>query len=343
MAIKTTVIGSYPRYPKLLSEDFDTRWLVVPEDNLDKAWKDKSNLQQVQEEATRWAVRQQEDAGVNLITDGEQKRGNYVLYHCQHLEGIDFARKEEKVYRDGKVKSLVPVVRAPVRAKGRFLVDDYLFLRSLTRKDVKMTIPGPVTIVDSIKDAYYGNERLLALDIARAINEEVKALVKAGCTTIQLDEPVFIRDPVKFLAFGIEALQACFADVENIVKQIHICRGYPKKGVEKTQMERYAGIVEALSTAGVDGIAVEDAHEHLPLEIFRRFGTTKVILGVVDIGNPRVETVDEIRQRINEVLTVIPEDRLLVAPDCGLLLLPPEIALAKLKNMVEAAQINKHL
>lgn len=336
--IQTTVIGSYPKYSKLIGKDFNTKWLVVPENNLDAGWKDKQNLESLQKEAIRWAVREQEEAGLDVVTDGEQKRGNYILYHCQHLEGLDFAHKEEKTFRDGHVKGLVPVVRGQIKSRSHFLVEDFKYLQSLTNKQIKVTIPGPVTIIDSVKDAYYFDERKLALDLAKAIRKEVLALAEAGCTLIQFDEPVFIRDPKKFFSYGLEALQACFEGVNNITKQVHICRGYPKEGVPKTEASRYAQIIESLSTLDIEAIAIEDAHEHLGLDIFRRFGSKKVILGVVDIGNPLVETVEEIENRIKEVLEVVPPERLMIAPDCGLLLLKPEIAKAKLTNMVLAAR-----
>ena len=336
--IQTTVIGSYPRYPGLIGNDFNTKWLVVPEDNLDKGWKDKKNLKRLQEEAIRWVVKEQEEAGLDVITDGEQKRGNYVLYHCQHLEGFDFINKEEKVFRGGYVKGLVPVVRGIVKTKGHFLVDDFKFLKSLTNKQIKVTIPGPLTIVDSVKDSYYFDERKLALELAKAIRVEVKALAEAGCTLIQFDEPVFIRDPKRFFSYGLEALQVCFEGVDGITKQVHICRGYPKEGVPKTDIARYAQIIEALSTLDIDAIAIEDAHEHLNLEVFKKFGSKRIILGVVDIGNPRVETIEEIENRIKEVLKIVLPEQLLVAPDCGLLLLKPEIAKAKLINLVLAAR-----
>ncbi|HLD73170.1 MAG TPA: cobalamin-independent methionine synthase II family protein [Candidatus Nanoarchaeia archaeon] len=336
--IQTTVIGSYPKYPPLIGKDFDTKWLVVPENNLDSGWKDKDNLESLQKEAIRWAVREQEEAGLDVVTDGEQKRGNYVLYHCQHLDGFDFVNKEEKIFRDGYVRGLVPVVRGQIKAKEHFLVNDFKFLKSLTDRQIKVTIPGPVTIIDSVKDTFYFDERTLALDLAKAIRAEVLALAEAGCTLVQFDEPVFIRDPQKFFSYGLEALQACFEGINNITKQVHICRGYPKEDVPKTDAARYARIIEALSTIDIDAIAVEDAQEHLDLDIFKKFGSKKIILGVVDIGNPRIETVVEIEDRINEVLKVVPPERLLIAPDCGLLLLKPEVAKAKLSNMVLAAK-----
>lgn len=343
--IKTTVIGSYPKYPPLIDKNFDIRWLVSPGENLDKGWKSKKNLEELQQEAIRWAVQEQEEAGIDILTDGEQRRGNFVLYHCQHLAGFDFVNKLEKKLRGGTRSELVPTIKGLVKNKDQFLVNEFEFLKTLTGKEIKVTIPGPLTIIDSSKDLFYNDERMLALDIAKAIRKEVKTLVEAGCKIIQFDEPAFIREPQKFFDYGIDALEECFRDVKDITTIVHICRGYPNKEKDvKAEKANYERVVEALSKTNIDQIAIEDAHEHLDSDIFKKFGSKKIILGVVDIGNKRVETVEEIENRIKEVLTVVPPERLLIAPDCGLLLLNPEIAKAKLTNLVIAARnINKLL
>ena len=179
----------------------------------------------------------------------------------------------------------------------------------------------------------------MAFDLARAIQKEVQSLVQAGCSIIQIDEPVSIREPQKFFDFGLKALEICFEGAEEISKEVHICRGYPNNERDtKAEIKAYGQVIEALSHSTVDKIAVEDAHEHLDLEVFKKFGSKGIILGVVDIGNPHVETIEEIKKRINEVLTVVPPERLEVSPDCGLLLLSPEIAKAKLTNLVLAAR-----
>jgi len=343
--IHTTVIGSYPRYPKLVGTGFNPRWLLLSGNNVDWANKERLQITELQDQAVRWAVKEQEEAGVEVITDGEQRRSNYILYHCQHLEGIDFINKEEKDLREGKIKVVVPVIRGQIKPKELFLAKEFLFMESLTHKQVKVTIPGPLTIIDSIKDSYYYDEKKLAFDLAKAIREEVKSLAEAGCKIIQIDEPVSIREPKKFLDYGLKALETCFGEVQGMTKEVHICRGYPNKEKDtKTEINRYALVIEALSHSVIDRIAVEDAHEHLQLDIFQKFGSKDVILGVVDIGNERIETVEEIEQRIKEVLTMVSPEKLLVAPDCGLLLLPPEIAKAKLTNLVLAAgRINQKI
>lgn len=337
--LKTTVIGSYPKYPKLVSEDFKVEWLVSPGDNLDKGWSSKKDLKELQDEAVRWAVKEQETAGVDIITDGEQRRGNFVFYHCQHLEGFDFLHKEEKSLRGGTRVEAVPTIRGKVRNKEHFLVDEFKFLKSLTNREIKVTVPGPLTIIDSSKDTYYNNERALALDLAKAIREEVKALAVAGCKIIQFDEPAFIREPEKFFDYGLEALQKCFEGVEGITKVVHICRGYPNKERNiKAEKEKYGKIIEALSISRIDRISIEDAHENLNLGLFEKFGQKEVVLGVVDIGNESIEAVEKIEMRVRDVLRVISPEKLYIGPDCGLLLLRPEIARSKLKNMVIAAK-----
>jgi len=334
--IKTSVIGSYPKYPKLVGEDFNPRWLLVSEYKED--WI-KNKTKELYDEAVRWAIKEQEESGVDVVSDGEQRRTNYILYHCHHLDGFDFANKEELVCRGGKVKTFVPVIRGSVKATKLFLADEFRFLQSLTKKEIKVTIPSPLTIIDSVKDSYYFDEKKLAFDIARAIQKEVQSLVQAGCSVVQIDEPVSIREPKKFFDFGLKALEICFEGADGISKEVHICRGYPNNERDtKAEIKAYEQVIEALSHSVVDKIAVEDAHEHLDLEVFKKFGSKKIILGVVDVGNPRIETVEEIENRIKEVLKVVSPDKLLVAPDCGLLLLKPEIAKAKLTNLVLAAR-----
>ncbi len=337
--IKTTVIGSYPKYPRLIGEDFDTKWLVSPGNNLDEIWKNKDNLEEIQKEAICWAVSEQEKAGIDIITDGEQRRGNFVFYHCQHLKGFDFANKEEKKLRGGSRSELVPTIKGIIKNKEPFLVKEFEFLRSITEKEIKITIPGPSTIIDSSKNLFYNNEKKLALDIAKAIREEVKSLAEAGCRIIQFDEPIFIREPQKFLEYGIYALEECFSGIKGITAIVHICRGYPHKEKDiKAEKSNYAKVVEVLSKTNIDQIAIEDAHEHMDLDFFKRFGSKTVILGSVEIGGIKVESIDEIQKRIEEVLTIVPPEQLQISPDCGLLLLHPEIAKAKLTNLAAAVK-----
>lgn len=337
--LKTTVIGSYPKYPPLIKGEFNVRWLVSPGDNLDSGWKDKENLEKLQNEAIKWAVKEQEEAGLDIITDGEQKRGNFVFYHCQNLEGFDFKNKEIKQIRGKSRAELVPVIKGPVKHKEFFLVNEFYFLKSLTNRQIKVTIPGPSTIIDSTKDLHYNDEKELALDLAKAIKKEVEQLSRAGCKIIQIDEPVFVREPEKFFEYGLNTLQNCFKGIEGIEKVVHICRGYPSKEKDvKAQKDNYERIIEELSNSIIDRIAVEDSHEKLDLKVFEKFGKKEVVLGAVDIGNEQVETVEKIRNRIREVLEIIPPERLFIAPDCGLLLLEPEIAKAKLTNLVKAAK-----
>lgn len=337
--LKTTVIGSYPKYPPLVNGEFDVRWLISPGNNLDKGWRNKENLEKLQNKAIRWAVKEQEETGLDVITDGEQKRGNFVFYHCQHLDGFDFDNKETKLIRGKSRTELVPVIRGPIRHKEFFLLDEFYFLKFLTNKQIKVTIPGPSTIMDSVKDLYYNDEKEVVLDLAKAIRKEVNELSSAGCDIIQFDEPVFVREPEKFFEYGITALQDCFKGVGGIEKVVHICRGYPSKEKDvKAQKNNYGKIIEALSSSTIDRIAVEDGHEHLDLEIFKKFRDKEVVLGAVDIGNEQIEKVEEIRSRIIKVLEIVPPEKLFIAPDCGLLLLDPEVAKAKLKNLVKAAK-----
>lgn len=209
---------------------------------------------------------------------------------------------------------------------------------------MKITLPGPMTITDSVVDQYYGNQKILGNVLAKFINTEIKALVSAGCKTIQVDEPVLMRYPDQALEYGIEQLSSCFNGVSasDVVKTVHLCCGYPnyldEVGYKKADKDAYVLLADRLDQAGFDQISIEDAHRHNDLSLFQQFKKSKIVLGSVQIACSRVESVEEIRTRLQQVLTVLPADRLIVAPDCGLGFLPTKIAKEKLRNMVEAAK-----
>ncbi|OIO65256.1 hypothetical protein AUJ68_03755 [Candidatus Woesearchaeota archaeon CG1_02_57_44] len=340
--LNVSVIGSYPKYHKLLPKDFDPVWLTRPGENLDRAWKNREDLEPLFQEAIRWAVKEQAEAGIDIVTDGEQRRGNFVLYHCQHLAGFDFQHMEKRHLRAGTRFEAVPVVTGPVRAKEHFLVDELRFTQSLTKKPVKVTMPGPLTIIDSVKDKHYGDEKKLAFALAEALNSEARALADAGCAVVQFDEPAFIREPEKFKTWGLDALKACIKGV-GCATAVHICRGYPAPGRDvKAHTRLYGDVLGALAKSGISRICVEDSTEHLPLSIYGQFGSCGLELGLVNIGEHAVENPDAIAARVREVLKVIKPERLWLAPDCGLLLLPPAVAKAKLAALVAASDLLKN-
>ena len=294
--------------------------------------------------ATSEIISDQEECGIDILTDGEVRRENYIHYHCRHLEGIDFTNLTEKVARTGNYKCWLPTIKSKVKAKEPFLVEEWKQNQSLTTKDLKITIPGPMTITDTIANTFYKSDEKMGEDLADAINVEIKRLVDAGCKYIQVDEPLFARKPQNAINFGIQNLERCFKDVEdkNIEKITHICCGYPDKldaiDYPKAPLDSYSKISKALDESIIDTVSIEDAHRYNNLEFLKDFNNTKVIFGLIKVASSQIETKEEIVSRINDAIKFIDKKQLVVAPDCGLGHLPRDLAKTKLKIMVEAAK-----
>jgi 5-methyltetrahydropteroyltriglutamate--homocysteine methyltransferase len=291
---------------------------------------------------TQEAVRAQVAAGIDVPSEGEIRREHYIYYHLRHLGGVSFADLTETVMRGGNWRGSVPTVTAPVEAGQPFLVADWQTAQAATSRPVKITIPGPLTIIDSIADRHYGAPERLARDLARALNVEIRRLAAAGCRWIQVDEPVFARKPEAALAYGIDALALCFHGLDRAVARVvHICCGYPKAldldDYAKADAGAYFELAGALDAAPIDVVSLEDAHRPNDLGLLERFTRTKVILGVVQIARSEVETVASIQARLRAALGHIEPERLIAGPDCGLIMLDPATALAKLRHLAEAA------
>ena len=315
--LTTTVIGSWPKPPWLSSPHHDTSgWRI------DRDWRFQGEeLRKKQDQATEWALRQQEATGVDIVSDGEERRDNYIYYHCRHLDGFDFEHRICTAGRSGAWEWAMPTITGPIASRQVFLPADYQFVRHRTDRRVKMSIPGPMTIVDSAKDEYYRDEAALTMDLAAAIRQEVEALADTGCEIIQFDEPAFIRYPQKMSDHGLRALEACFQGITGITTSVHICRGYPVDSYTKASIDSYDLIVPMLAGSKIDQISIEGGAQPLDLDLLRRFGDKDVIFGLVDVGEPRVETVEEIEARIRQVLDHIEPDRLYLGPDCGMIFL----------------------
>ena len=258
------------------------------------------------------------------------------------LTGIDFKKMTAKSFREGTEEGMVPTVRGPIRATHTFLVNDWKFAQSFTDKPVKITMPGPLTISDTLADDYYGSKMRLGADFADALNQEILELAQSGCRHIQIDEPVFVRQIENAFDFGFENIDRAFYKCPgNVTRTVHMCCSYPDRLDNPTYPQgppdSYAHLMDAIEDSSIMAISIEDAHDHIELSIVEKLKTTKVILGVVAIGKSRVESVEEIRGRLGEVLLYIDADRLLAAPDCGLGLLGRDLTLQKLKNMSTAA------
>ena len=293
--------------------------------------------------ATREVVAEQAAIGIDIPTDGEIRRANYIHYHCSHWEGFEPDTLTECTMRNGAWTAEVPTFTGPVAARGPFLVRDWEVAQAATERPVKMTVPGPLTIADSTATLLDPDRRAWCADLADALNVEIRRLADAGCRHIQVDEPVFARLPDQALDFGVETLARCFRGVpDGVMRIMHMCCGYPD-GLDETDYvkadpEVYLRLAGAVEASVVDAVSIEDAHRHNDLALLDAFARTTVILGVVEIASSRVETVDEIVARLRAALEHIDADRLVAAPDCGLIMLGSDLTRAKLGRLVEAAR-----
>lgn len=284
-------------------------------------------------------------AGISIPTDGEVRRENYIHYHCRHLEGFDFKTLEHRVLRDGAYETDLPAIRAPISHSGKtYGPHDYLASQNVSSRPVKFTLPGPLTIMDTTADCFYDDRPRLNAVLAETVNREILALVDAGCQYIQVDEPLFARKVKDALDFGMEGLERCFHNVpKSVTRVVHMCCGYPDHlddvDYKKADPDSYHQLSSAIDAAAFDQISIEDAHCCNNLDLLDKLPSKTVIFGAVAIASSRVETVDEVVARLRAVLQHIDRDRLVVAPDCGLGLLTPELAEAKLKVMCQAAAL----
>jgi 5-methyltetrahydropteroyltriglutamate--homocysteine methyltransferase len=345
----TTVIGAYPKPNYLKITDWfnasggtDTQFPTKFYNNEIKQMGNEAEELFIR--ATKEIIHDQEECGIDIITDGEVRRENYIHYHCRHLEGIDFNNLTEKVARTGNYKCWLPTITNKVSAADPFLVDEWKSNQTLTDKPLKITIPGPMTITDTIANSYYKSDDEMGYDLAIAINIEIKRLVEAGCKYIQVDEPLFARKPENALNFGISNLEKCFEGINDgsIEKITHICCGYPDKidaiDYPKAPLDSYKKIAKALDNSIIDSVSIEDAHRYNDLSLLSDYQNTKVIFGVIKIASSSIETEEEIENRILEALNYILKEQLILAPDCGLGHLSRELAIQKLKIMCSVAK-----
>ena len=346
MPLRTTCLGAYPKPDYVPIRD----WFQVGHEAENyneavlKGWQQgqSDDAQSLLDRATAEVIDDQLQCGIDLPTDGEVRRDNYVHYQCRHFDGFDFENLTKRVLRNGAYTAHLPTIRSEVKYSGQSaLVRDWKMAEKEAGRPVKITLPGPMTISDTTADDYYHDPERQAHGLADALNQEVLALVEAGCKNIQIDEPIFARKPEQALAFGMETLAKCFSGVpEDVNTVVHMCCGYPSKlddaDYPKADQESYVKIARA-----IDGItkqiSIEDAHRHNPPELFELFEKSDLIVGFVKIASSQVETVDEIRFRMEEVLKILPSDRVIAAPDCGLGFLGRKLAMQKLTNLCAAA------
>jgi 5-methyltetrahydropteroyltriglutamate--homocysteine methyltransferase len=330
----TTIAGSLPKPSWLATpEMLWAPWLLPPE-----------RLADGQRDAVLIALKEQEDAGIDVVTDGEQSRQHFVHGFLRHLDGIDFDKRVTIGIRADRYKAEVPTVVGPIRRRGPVHGGDVRWARAHTRRPLKFTLPGPMTIVDTIADEHYGDRRTLARAFAAVINEEARELEALGLDVLQLDEPAFnvYLDDVE--AWGIEALHAAI-DGLRCTTAVHICYGYGIKanidwkqtlGSEWRQYERTFPL---LARSRIGQVSLECANSRVPLELLRLLGDKDVLAGAVDVATRTVETPEAVAANIRAVMKHVPPERLFPCTNCGMVVLPREVARGKLAALAAGAAI----
>jgi len=348
MPLLTTCIGAYPKPEYVKLPD----WFNIPAgpDTADPTlhWEAAMealgpDAQDIINRGVAEAINDQTTAGIDIPTDGEIVRENYIHYHCRHLHGFDFDNLTNKALRGGNYEAFLPTVRSKISLKKTFLYKEWKVAQANISKPLKITMPGPMTVTDTNVDAFYNDPIVMGADIANALNKDILALADAGCLHIQIDEPLFARKPQEALDYGFENLERAFHGCpKQVIRTVHMCCGYPDRldhpDYPKADPNAYLQIADAVEYSCINAISVEDAHRHNDLKLLEHFANTTVIFGAVAIAKSKVETVEEIRERLLSALQHIDADRLIAAPDCGLGLLSRQQAIDKLTNLSTAAK-----
>jgi 5-methyltetrahydropteroyltriglutamate--homocysteine methyltransferase len=330
--LPTTVIGSYPQ-PDWLVDRAMLRSRLPPRVRATEIWRVSSDyLEQAQDDATIVAIRDLERAGVDIITDGEIRRESYSNRFATALEGMDVENPGTAIDRTGHPNP-VPAVRGPVRRREQVEVQDVRFLRQHTDRRVKITLPGPFTMTQQAENLHYRDPRSLALALAAAVNDEMRDLFEAGADVVQIDEPYLQARPGQAREYAVEAINRAVEGVDGR-KALHTCFGYA--AIVHERPPGYSFLAE-LNKVNVDELAIEAAQPKLDMSILEEVHDKTIVVGVLDLGDPEVESVETVERRIRAALQHVPAERLQVGPDCGMKYLPRDVALHKLQAMVEAA------
>jgi 5-methyltetrahydropteroyltriglutamate--homocysteine methyltransferase len=331
--LPTTIVGSYPQPDWLIDRDM----LMThgpPRVRMREIWRvEEPFLEQAQDDATRLAIRDMEVAGLDIVSDGEIRRESYFNRFATALSGIDVDEPGVVLGRTGK-PTPVPRVTGPVRRLRPVELRDVEFLRRHTEKPIKITLPGPFTMTQLAKDEFYGDDAALARAYADAVNQEARDLKAAGADYIQLDEPYLQAQPQKARAYGIEAIDRALAGIAGPTI-VHMCFGYAY--VVKDKPGGYSFLPE-LDRCGAAQISIEAAQPRLDLGILATLASKSLMVGVIDLGDPAIETPDIVARRIRAALNHVDAERLVIAPDCGMKYLTRDVAFAKLSAMVEGAR-----
>jgi 5-methyltetrahydropteroyltriglutamate--homocysteine methyltransferase len=333
-ALLTSVVGSYPQ-PGWLIDRERLGERLPPRVRARELWRvPEPFLEEAQDDATRLAVQDMERAGVDVITDGEMRRESYSNRFATALEGVDLDEPGVALDRTGH-ENPVPRVAGPIRRTRPVEVRDVEFLRSLTDRRIKITVPGPFTMTQQAQNDYYPDDRSLALAYAEAVNEELRDLKGAGADVVQIDEPYLQARPEAAREYGLEAINRALDGIDGETV-LHTCFGYAH--IVKDRPTGYPFLAE-LGDCLASHVSLEAAQPNLDPEVLRSLPDKTIVLGVLDLGSSDVETADLVADRIRRALAVVPPERLVAAPDCGMKYLPRERAFGKLEAMVAGARL----
>jgi len=333
LLLQTTIAGSLPK----------PAWLAEPK----KLWApwllEGALLEEGKRDAMRLALADQEAAGIDVVTDGEQTRRHFVTTFIENLEGVDFRNKRTVRIRN-RYDADVPVVVGKVARARPVYVEDIRFLRSQTKRRIKSTLPGPMTMVDTLYDNHYKSREKLAREFAAILNQEARELERAGADVIQFDEPAFNVYMDEVAAWGIEALEAAAAGLK-CKTAVHICYGYGIKANidwKKTlgsEWRQYESTFPLLAKSKIDQVSLECVNSRVPLDLLALLKGKDVLVGAIDVANETVETPDQVAATIRSAMKFVPPEKLYPCTNCGMVPLGREVALGKLRTLAAGAAL----
>jgi 5-methyltetrahydropteroyltriglutamate--homocysteine methyltransferase len=335
MLFPTTLVGSYPQ-PEWLIDRAKLAGRFPPRVRARELWRiPEAYLEEAQDDATLMAIKAQEDAGLDIITDGEIRRESYSNRFATALDGIDLDNPGSALDRSGHPNP-VPRVVGKIQRRHAVAVRDLNFLRSHTQRRVKVTVPGPFTMAQQAQIDYYdGSREAAAMDYAAAVNEEIRDLFAAGADVVQIDEPYMQARPEEARAYGLKAVNRALQNAPGTTA-LHICFGYA--AIIHSRPSGYSFLPE-LSECGCAQISIETAQSNLDCAVLKGLPGKKILLGVIDLADQNIETPEVVANRIRRALPYVNSSDLLVAPDCGMKYLPRAVAFGKLQAMVAGAQM----
>jgi 5-methyltetrahydropteroyltriglutamate--homocysteine methyltransferase len=334
MLLPTSLVGSYPQ-PDWLVDRGRLASRMPPRVRARELWRVAPEfLEQAQADATLLAIRAQEDAGLDILTDGEIRRESYSNRFATALDGLDLDNPGTTLNRSGDPVP-VPRVTGPIRRRHPVEVADLSFLRDHTARTVKITLPGPFTMAQQAQDDHYGSREALALGYAEAVNEEIRDLFAAGADIVQLDEPWLQSRPVEAAKYGVKVINRALDGVSALgTTAVHLCFGYA--AMVRDRPAGYSFLPE-LAACDADQISIETAQSNLDCSVLTALENKTIILGVIDLSTPEVETPAVVAARVRRALPYVPASRLVLAPDCGMKYLSRESADGKMAAMAAAA------